>query len=106
LGGYSNGGYGISILVWEISREAGLKGLFFIDGIDNGAGIRDTGLPVLIIQAAQDERVSAEWVRQTAEIVGEQGTYVEVDGDHFMIMKQPEYVQRALRDWLENVAGE
>jgi pimeloyl-ACP methyl ester carboxylesterase len=105
LGGYSNGGYGISMLVSEISREDGLKGLFFIDGIDNGAGIRDTGLPALIIQAAQDERVSTEWVRQTAEIIGDQGTYVEVDGDHFMIMKQPEYVQRALRDWLESLTG-
>jgi pimeloyl-ACP methyl ester carboxylesterase len=102
LGGYSNGGHGISQLVSKLSKESGLSGLFFIDGIDEGANIRETGLPVLIIQAAQDERVSAERVRQTALTIGETGTYVELAGDHFIIMKQPEPIQNAITAWLAN----
>lgn len=102
LGGYSNGGHGISLLVSKLVREDGLRGLFFIDGIDEGASIRATGLPVLIVQAAQDERVSAEWSRQHAVAVGEAGTYVEVEGDHFMIMKQPGLMQDAITTWLES----
>lgn len=105
LGGYSNGGHGISQLVSKLSKEDGLSGLFFIDGIADGASIRETGLPSLIIQAAQDERVSAERVRQIAAVIGNTGTYVELDGDHFIIMKQPELVQGALTAWLENHAG-
>lgn len=101
LGGYSNGGYGISQLISKLSKEDGLSGLFFIDGIDEGASIRATGLPVLIIQAAQDERVSAEWSRQHAAAIGEAGTYVELEGDHFIIMKRPEPIQNAITAWLE-----
>jgi dienelactone hydrolase len=105
LGGYSNGGHGISLLVSELAKEDGLRGLFFIDGIDEGASIRATGLPVLIVQAAQDERVSAEWSRRHAAAIGEAGTYVEVEGDHFMIMKQPELMQNAITSWLERLTN-
>ncbi len=102
LGGFSNGGYGISQLVSKLSKEEGLSGLFFINGISDGESIRETGLPILIIQATQDERVPVERVRQTAEIMGDLGTYAELEGDHFMIMKQPELMQNAITAWLEN----
>jgi pimeloyl-ACP methyl ester carboxylesterase len=102
LGGFSNGGYGISQLASKLSSEDGLSGLFFIDGIGDGARIRETGLPILIIQAAQDERVPVERVRETAEVIGEKGTYVELEGDHFIIMKQPEPVRKAIAAWLED----
>jgi pimeloyl-ACP methyl ester carboxylesterase len=102
LGGYSNGGYGIGRLVSKLRKEDGLRGLFFIDGISEGMSIREAGLPVLIIQAMQDERVSAEEVRQVAEAIGDLGTYVELEGDHFIIMKQPEPVQNAIVEWLES----
>ena len=101
LGGFSNGGFGISRLVSTVSAANGLRGLFFINGIQGGAAIRDTGLPVLIIQGAQDNRVRAAMVRQTAKDVGGQATYVELEGDHFMIIKQPRLVQDALTAWLQ-----
>jgi pimeloyl-ACP methyl ester carboxylesterase len=104
LGGFSNGGFGISRLTAQLGKEQGLRGLFFIDGIFNGANIREMGLPVLIIQGTQDERMPATEARQTAEIIGDLGMYVELDSDHFLIMKQPDLVQDALANWLKNEA--
>lgn len=101
LGGFSNGGFGISRLVSKLSKEEGLLGLFFINGISDGSSIRETKLPILIVQGTQDERVPAQHVRQVAGVIGDLGTYVEVEGDHFMIMKQPGAVQNAITDWLE-----
>lgn len=102
VGGFSNGGFGISRLVFKLRKEAGLRGLFFINGIYDGTSIKEAGLPVLIIQGAQDERVPAIQVKQIAEVIGDLGTYVEVeDGDHFMIMKQPGAVQDAIVGWLD-----
>lgn len=102
LGGFSNGGFGISRLMSKLRKENGLSGIFFVNGISDGASIRDTGLPILIIQGAQDERVPAEGVRKIAGLIGGLGTYVEIDGDHFMIMKQPKAVQNAITAWLES----
>jgi hypothetical protein len=87
LGDFSNGGFSISRLASQLKNEKGLGGLIFIDGIDNGTDIRETGLPVLILQGAQDERVPAAHSRQIAEEIGDLGTYVELMGDHFLIMK-------------------
>jgi len=103
LGGFSNGGSGISRLAPQLKNEAGLSGLIFIDGIHNGAGIRETGLPVLIIQGAQDERMLAEQASRVAEEIGALATYVELNGDHFLIMKQPRLVQDAIAQWLETL---
>jgi len=102
LGGFSNGGSGISRLAPQLKGEPGLTGLIFIDGIHNGAGIRETDLPVLIIQGAQDERMRVEQARQVAEEIGTSATYVELNGDHFLIMKQPKFVQDAIAQWLEH----
>jgi pimeloyl-ACP methyl ester carboxylesterase len=101
LGGFSNGGFGVSRLVSKVSEEDGLRGLFFINGISDGTSIRETGLPVLIIQGVQDERVPAQHVRQVVGVIGDLGTYVEVEGDHFMIMKHPKAVQSAIINWLK-----
>jgi pimeloyl-ACP methyl ester carboxylesterase len=100
LGGFSNGGFGISRMVSKLSKEDGVRGLFFINGIYDGESIRETGLPILIIQGAQDERVPPVGVRQIAGVIRDLGTYVELEGDHFMIMKQPKAVQNAIVDWL------
>ena len=100
LGGFSNGGSGVSRLAPQLKNEAGLKGLIFIDGIQNGADIRETGLPVLVIQGAQDERMPATRARQLAQEIGALANYVELDGDHFLIMKQPQHVQDAIAKWL------
>jgi pimeloyl-ACP methyl ester carboxylesterase len=101
LGGFSNGGFGISRLASKLKGENGLRGLIFINGISDGASIRETGLPVLILQGIQDQRVPAAGVRQVAKAIGDLGAYVELEGDHFMIIKQPELVQRAITIWLE-----
>jgi pimeloyl-ACP methyl ester carboxylesterase len=101
LGGFSNGGSGISRLAPQLKNETGLNGLIFIDGIHDGVGIKETGLPILIIQGAQDERMPAARARQIAEEIGTLSTYVELNGDHFLIMKQPNLVQNAITNWLD-----
>lgn len=102
LGGFSNGAFSIGHLAPQLADEKDLNGLIFIDGFINGASIRELGLPVLIIQGVQDERVSVEAARQFAEDVGVLGTYVEINSDHFVIMKEPGLVQSALAAWLED----
>jgi len=101
LGGFSNGGLSINRLASQLKGEKGLGGLFFIDGIQEGMSIRETGLPVLIIQGTQDERIPAAGVRQVVGVIGDLGTYVELNADHFVIMKQPDQVQNAIVKWLE-----
>jgi pimeloyl-ACP methyl ester carboxylesterase len=101
LGGFSNGGISIGRLASQLKIENGLRGLILIDGFDNGADVRELGLPVLILEGLQDERIPAAYARQVAEEIGDLGTYVEVNGDHFLIMKQPASVQKAIAKWLE-----
>ena len=101
LGGFSNGGFSIGHLAAQLKEET-LSGLIFIDGFINGTNIKELGLPVLIIEGTQDERVPVEAARQFATEVGDSGTYVEIDSDHFLIMKQPELVQNTITKWLEN----
>jgi len=100
LGGFSNGGISIGRLAPTLQNQEGLEGLIFVDGFDNGPGVREIGIPVFILQGAQDERIPPAAARGFAEQVGELATYVEVDGDHFLIMKEPDSVQNALRNWL------
>lgn len=101
LGGFSNGGFSIGRIGSELGHEKGLAGIFFIDGFMNGASIKKLGLPVLIIEGIQDERVPPLAAQQFAEEVGEFGTYVEINSDHFLIIKQPEPVQNAITEWLK-----
>jgi pimeloyl-ACP methyl ester carboxylesterase len=101
VGGFSNGGFGLSRIASQFEDEQGLSGLFFIDGFANGTAMKEMGLPVLIIQGTLDERVPLSSGRQFADEVGNLGTYVEIDSDHFLIMKQPGQAQKALAEWLE-----
>jgi pimeloyl-ACP methyl ester carboxylesterase len=101
LGGFSNGGISIGRLASQLKDEDGLRGLILIDGFDNGTGIRELGLPVLLLEGVQDERIPPVYARQVAEEIGDLGTYVELEGDHFLIMKQYASVQNALAKWLK-----
>ncbi len=101
LGGFSNGGLSINRLADQLKNEKGLQGLIFIDGIEDGTSIRETGLPVLVIQGTQDERIPVDGVRRVAEVLGTSGTYVELNADHFIVMKQPRVVQNAIAAWLD-----
>jgi len=102
LGGFSNGGISIGRLASHLKDEKGLAGLILIDGFANGTDIRELGLPVLILEGLQDERIPPTYARQVAAEIGDLGTYVEVNGDHFLIMKQPASVQNAITSWLNN----
>jgi len=102
LGGFSNGGISIGYLARELSKQHGLSGLFLIDGFTNGSGILSLGLPVLMIEGTQDERIPPPVAHQFASEVEALGTYVEVDSDHFLIMKKPKQVQGAISTWLKD----
>lgn len=102
LGGFSNGGNGVGSLIPALAAIQDLKGLFFIAGAGNAAGVRETGLPVLVIQGTNDERIPVEAARLFVGEVGEQVTYVELEADHFLITKQPLQVQDALGSWLQD----
>ena len=101
LGGFSNGGIGLSRLASDVAAQAGLQGLFFIAGVTNGQAIADTGLPVLILAATGDERMGTAGSAAAAAAVGPAATYAEVDGDHFLIVKESEAVREVLAGWLE-----
>ncbi len=103
LGGFSNGGFSIGRLASQLAVEQGLSGLILIDGFMNGEGVRALGLPVLILEGTQDERVPVNVARQFAEEVGDLGTYVEVNSDHFLIIKEPGPVQNTIAGWLGTV---
>ena len=100
LGGFSNGGNGVGNLIPMLASEQDLKGLFFIAGMRNASEVRETGLPVLVIQGTNDERIPVENARQFVGEIGEKATYVELEADHFLIIKQPRLVQEAIGNWL------
>ena len=101
LAGFSNGGISLGRLAAQLKDENGLRGLILIDGFDNSAGIRELGLPVLLLEGLQDQRIPPAYAHQFAEEIGDLSTYVELNGDHFLIMKQPISVQNAITKWLE-----
>ena len=102
LGGFSNGGYGLSRLSKAVAAESGLKGFFFIAGASNGMAVREINLPVLVIQGSADERIPVGSARQFAAELGKLATYVELDADHFLIMKQSEQVRKSISTWLKS----
>jgi pimeloyl-ACP methyl ester carboxylesterase len=101
LGGFSNGGSGVGRLISSFANEPELSGLFFIAGARNAPDVRETNLPVLVIQGINDERALVQTARLFVGEVGAQVTYVELEADHFLIMKEPQLVQEAIRAWLE-----
>lgn len=103
LGGFSNGGAGVGDFASRAGGEDGLAGLFFIAGAGNGKSVRGSRLPVLVIQGLYDERMPVEAARRFAEEVGPRAVYVELKADHFLIMKQSELVQNALRSWVQQI---
>ncbi len=103
LGGFSNGSIGTSRLAPTLANEDGsLRGLILIAGVINPTDIRQTGLPVLVIQGTQDQRMPVSNAQEFAKEVGELATYVEIQSDHFLIMKEPVLVQKAITAWLED----
>ncbi len=107
LGGFSNGSIGTSRLAPTLANEDGsLRGLILIAGVINPTDIRQTGLPVLLIQGSEDQRMPATLAREFVAEVGGSATYVEIQSDHFLIMKEPVLVQKAITTWLEAHASD
>jgi len=96
LAGLSNGGIGASRLAQRF--ESNLAGLILISGADPDAPI--TRLPVLAVQGAADERIPKQVVERYVAAVGATGTYVLLEGDHFVLLKHADQVQAAIADWI------
>ncbi len=96
LAGLSNGGIGTSRLAPDLASE--IDGLILVSGADPGA--EPSGLPVLVIHATGDERIPVSTARRYAEQAGESGTYVEYEGDHFLLAKQADEVLPEIQAWL------
>ena len=96
LAGLSNGGIGASRLAQRF--EPDLAGLILISGADPDAPI--TRLPVLVVQGTQDERIPVAVAEQYVTAAGAASTYLALEGDHFVLLKQADRVQGAISDWI------
>jgi predicted esterase len=96
LAGLSNGGIGASRLAHRF--ESDLAGLILISGADPDAPI--TKLPVLVVQGKADERVSSSMVERYVAAAGVSSTYLLLEGDHFVLLRQADQVQGAIADWI------
>jgi predicted esterase len=95
LAGLSNGAVGASEMAGRIASD--LAGLILISGISSDPA--DSGLPTLLIQGAHDTRMPADIMRAYA---GDDATYIELDSDHFMMLKQADAVYDSINTWLEH----
>ena len=96
LAGLSNGAVGTCRLASHFSSE--LSGLILISGADPQAP--DAGLPVLLIQGTDDERMPASLAIQFASRSGKRAIYREFHGDHLLLAKRARDVQEVFADWL------
>ena len=96
LAGLSNGGIGASRLAQRF--ESDLAGLILISGADPDAPM--TRLPVLVVQGKKDERIPMSVTEQYATAAGAAGTYLLLEGDHFVLLRQAERVQGTIADWI------
>ena len=96
LAGLSNGAVGTCRLAPKLRND--ISGLILISGADAHAA--DSGLPVLALQGAHDDRMPAYEANQYINQAGTQGTYREFDGDHLLLAKRAKEVQAALKEWL------
>jgi hypothetical protein len=96
LAGLSNGGIGASRLAQRF--ESDLAGLILISGADPDAPI--TRLPVLVVQGKYDERIPMEVAERYVTAAGAASTYLLLEGDHFVLLRQADRVQGAIADWI------
>ena len=96
LAGLSNGAIGASRLADQLKNE--LKGLILISGADPNAAI--TELPVLVLHGKYDERIPVSIMEGYASAAGPNATYHLLEGDHFLLLKQVDQVQKVIIDWL------
>lgn len=97
LAGLSNGAVGAGELAHKLTEE--IAGLILISGASPNA--RDSNLPVLILAGSSDERMPAEMMREYAARMGDEATFVEFPGDHFMLAKNSNEIQNQIISWLQ-----
>jgi len=96
LAGLSNGGIGASRLAKRL--ESQLAGLILISGADPDAPI--SRLPVLLVQGKNDERMPMWVAERYAAAARATSTYLLLEGDHFVLLRQADRVQAAIADWI------
>ena len=96
LAGLSNGGIGASRLADQLKQD--IVGLILISGADPNAAI--TELPVLVLHGKYDERIPVSVMEAYASAAGPSATYRLFEGDHFLLLKEADQVQKAIIDWL------
>jgi len=96
LAGLSNGGIAASRLANQFQSD--LAGLILISGADPSSVIAQ--LPALVITGESDERIPVSMIERYVAVSGTRATYHRFDGDHFLLLKQTNLVQKAIVDWL------
>ena len=96
LAGLSNGALGASRLASRLHMP--LAGLILISGADPDAAT--ASLPVLIIQGTQDERMPAALAQRFARAAGANGSLRLLEGDHFLLAKRADEVEKMIADWI------
>jgi pimeloyl-ACP methyl ester carboxylesterase len=99
LAGLSNGAVGTSALAGRLQSD--LAGLVLISGVDSDADLSD--LPTLIVQGRDDERMPAALAQAFVQRVGTQATYVELPGDHFVLVERADELRQRITAWFERV---
>ena len=99
LAGLSNGALGSSELAFKLKDD--LAGLILLSGASLDA--QDSDLPLLILTGSRDERMPLEMIRAYGDRMGEQATFVELDSDHFMLVKRFDEVRQEIDSWLREL---
>ncbi len=99
LAGLSNGAVGASEMASRLQGD--LTGLMLISGSSTDAEISD--LPTLIVQGRDDERMPAALALAFARRAGDRATYIEVPGDHFVLVEHADELRERIGEWLEQV---
>jgi hypothetical protein len=100
LAGLSNGAHGAAAIASALQPRP--AGVVLISGLPHGAV--PAGLPVLLVQGSADRRVSTARARRLAGAQGELWTYVELQGDHFVWLRQRAPVEAVIRSWLDKLS--
>jgi pimeloyl-ACP methyl ester carboxylesterase len=99
LAGLSNGAVGASALASRLQGD--LAGLVLISGSDPDADLSD--LPTLIVQGSDDERMPAALAQRFAQRAGAHATYIELPGDHFVLVERADELRQQISAWFERV---
>jgi pimeloyl-ACP methyl ester carboxylesterase len=99
LAGLSNGAVGASRMASRLQGD--LAGLLLISGADANAQL--SNLPTLLVQGSGDERMPASLAQAFARRAGARATYIEVPGDHFVLVERADELRQQIAAWFERI---